>query len=436
MIKRINIQIIRALAVIFVVLFHLEIAGIKSGFLGVDVFFVVSGFLMALLYKKGEAKNFFERRAKRLLPAYFATVILTLFASLFLIFPSELGQVNTQAIYSLFFSSNIGFWMQSSYFNKADFNPLLHLWSLGVEIQFYLIVPLLVWFFRKSKFFLFLALLGSFATCVFIVGISPKTSFFMMPLRMWEFLLGFVVAYYLTINGVIKYKNFSWLGCIGLLVLCVIPFVNIDGEALNRLQAHPSFYALLVCISTCLVLAFGLPKILENNAISEVFVKIGDYSYSIYLVHFPIIVLYLYTPFSGTKLYPESAIDKAILLILIIIFSFLMYNLVEKRKFGNIGKVYLTSLVSLLLLTGANRIVPEMYNQQDQNIFNSLNDRSTYRCGKIVRITDPNAISCKINTEYFAQSILLVGNSHADAIKTTLSSVAMQHKYNTYFFSQ
>lgn len=128
-----DIQILRGLAVSFVVLFHLEIAGLSSGFLGVDVFFVVSGFLMAILYKTGETKKFFERRAKRLIPAYFATVIFTLLASLFIVLPSELGQVVTQSIYSLFFANNIGFWMQNSYFSKSDFNPLLHLWSLGVE---------------------------------------------------------------------------------------------------------------------------------------------------------------------------------------------------------------------------------------------------------------------------------------------------------------
>lgn len=93
--KRVDIQLLRAIAVIYVVLFHLEIAGIESGFLGVDVFFVVSGFLMAILYKEGDAKKFYERRAKRLIPAYFATVILTLLASIFIVLPSELGQVVT-----------------------------------------------------------------------------------------------------------------------------------------------------------------------------------------------------------------------------------------------------------------------------------------------------------------------------------------------------
>ena len=431
---RLDIQLLRAIAVIFVVLFHLEIAGIESGFLGVDVFFVVSGFLMAILYKKGEAKNFLQRRARRLIPAYFATVLLTLVASLFIVLPSELGQVSTQALFSLFFANNIGFWMQNSYFSKADFNPLLHLWSLGVEIQFYLFVPLLAWFFRKSKIFLFLAILGSFAACVFIVGISTKTSFFMMPLRMWEFLIGFVVAIYLTNNGSVKFNNFRWLGLIGLIILCAIPFIHVDGQTLNRLQGHPSFYALFVCIATSLVLGFGLPKSLENNAISNIFAKIGDYSYSIYLVHFPIIVLYLYEPFSGTKLYPDSYIDKGILLFLIIISSILMHKLVETRRFNNIAVAYLFSLVSIFVLTGATKVVPKvMYDEREKNIFNGLEDRAPYRCGKLVRIIDPKAISCKINAENFDQSVLLVGNSHADSIKMAFSEVASKHKLNTYF---
>ncbi|MGB9040775.1 MAG: acyltransferase family protein [Acinetobacter calcoaceticus] len=432
--KRVDIQLLRAIAVIYVVLFHLEIAGIESGFLGVDVFFVVSGFLMAILYKTGETKKFFERRAKRLIPAYFATVLLTLFASIFIVLPSELGQVVTQSIYSLLFANNIGFWMQNSYFSKSDFNPLLHLWSLGVEIQFYLIVPLLVWFFRKSRAFLFLALLGSFAACIFIVGISTKTSFFMMPLRMWEFLIGFIVAYYLTNNGNIKFDSYRWAGLLGLVALCAIPFIHVDGQTLSRAQGHPSFIALFVCIATGLVLGFGIPKVFEDNPISKFLAKIGDYSYSIYLVYFPIIVLYLYEPFSGTILYPKVYSDKAILLVLIIIASILMHKFVETRRVTKVTKVYWFSLVSLVLLTGAAKVAPTtMYDQKEQNIFKGLEDRATYRCGKLSRILDPDAISCKINKEDFKKSVLLVGNSHADSIKTAFANVAGSHKFNTYF---
>lgn len=433
---RSDIQILRGLAVAFVVLFHLETAGLSSGFLGVDVFFVVSGFLMAILYKAGQAKIFFERRAKRLIPAYFATVIFTVLASLFIVLPSELGQVINQSLYSIFFANNFGFWMQNSYFSKSDFNPLLHLWSLGVEIQFYLIVPLLAWFFKRSKIFLPLAILGSFAACIFIVGISPKTSFFMMPLRVWEFLIGFATAYYFTINGSVKYKNLNIIGLVGLVILIAIPFMNVNGQSLDRMLGHPSLYALGVCMATAAIIAFGLPEVITKSFVGKALARVGDYSYSIYLVHFPIIVLYLYQPFSGTRLYPEYYSDKALLLILITLAAFMMHKFIETRRINNILKVYGISLISLLILTGAAKVTPGiMYSEREQNIFNGLKDRAPYRCGKLARITHPSDISCKLNNENFDKSILLVGNSHADSIKESFKKVATEHGFNTYFLA-
>lgn len=432
--KRNDIQILRAIAVIFVVLFHLEITGVQSGFLGVDVFFVVSGFLMAILYKPGETKKFFERRAKRLLPAYFATVIFTLIAAIFFVLPSEQEAVITQSIYSVFFANNFGFWLQNSYFSKSDFKPLLHLWSLGVEIQFYLIVPLLVYFFRKSKFFLPIALVGSLLSCIFILGLAPQTSFFMMPLRVWEFLIGFVVAYYLTNNGNIKFSNHSYLGLLGVLIICAIPFLNIDTNSVNRLNAHPGIHALIACIATALVLCFGLPKILNESKIGVFLSKIGDYSYSIYLVHFPIIVLYLYKPFTGTNLHPEGIIDKIILFTLIVVASVLMHKLIETRNFKNIKLVYVASAVSIVALIGITKVAQDhLYNQQEKNIFAGLKDRAAYRCGKLKRIVDPKAVTCKINKEDFDKSILLVGNSHSDSIKIAFADTAEKYKFNTYF---
>src|SRR5690606_32979705 len=175
---------------------------------------------------------------------------------------------------------------------------------------------------------------------------------------------------YLTNKGNIKTTKYQWLGLIGLIILCAIPFINVDGQTLNRLEAHPSFYALLVCFATSLVLGCGLPKILQESYLGRFLAKIGDYSYSIYLVHFPIIVLYLYEPFSGTILYPENSIDKAILLGLIIFASILMHRYVETRRINGVGKVYATSLVSIFVLFGTTKLSPGIiYNQNDQNIF-------------------------------------------------------------------
>lgn len=111
-----------------------------------------------------------------------------------------------------------------------------------------------------------------------------------------------------------------------------------------------------------------------------------------------------------------------------------MHKLVETRRIDKMVKVYWFSLFSLVLLTGAAKVAPSaLYSQKEQNIFNGLEDRATYRCGKLSRILDPKAISCKINKEDFRNSVLLVGNSHADSIKMTFANVAGSHKFNTYF---
>src|SRR5262249_10197920 len=153
------------IAVLLVVCFHLEVAGFQSGFLGVDVFFVISGYLMAEMYEPDRKMEFFLKRAKRLLPAYFAAVIVTLLVTMVLTTPNDYGQVTRQAEFATIFLPNIGYWLQNSYFSKEAFTPLLHLWSLGVEIQFYLLLPVLWWAFARWKSAYVVTLVGSLLLC-------------------------------------------------------------------------------------------------------------------------------------------------------------------------------------------------------------------------------------------------------------------------------
>ena len=122
-----DIQILRGIAVLLVVFFHLEVTGFYSGFLGVDVFFVISGYLMAVMYNPLNKSEFFVKRAKRLLPAYFAVVVATLLIAIAITKPVDYIQVSNEAMFAAFFASNIGFWLENSYFDKAAFKPLLHL---------------------------------------------------------------------------------------------------------------------------------------------------------------------------------------------------------------------------------------------------------------------------------------------------------------------
>ncbi len=436
-----DIQILRGIAVLLVVLFHLQVSFVKSGFLGVDIFFVISGFLMAILYDPTKKSDFFLRRSKRLLPTYFAVILLTLAISIFITIPNEYYQVVKQSVYATFFSSNIGFWMQNSYFSKSDFNPLLHLWSLGVEMQFYLIVPLLYWIFHKAKIFLPLILLLSLLACFFIVGISPKTSFFMIPLRLWEFLIGYGIAAHFTNNGNIRYSSFGWIGVIAILFLIAIPTFNLDGESLGFISGHPGLYAFLVSLATGAILAVGIPKYIEQSKIGSSLAMLGKYSYSIYLVHFSVIVLFLYEPFSGTILKTNGIGQTMIILSVIIVLSMMMYYLIEnpaRHTKKIIRYVLIAPLLILIFIFAGYSFQQSKYSKQELLIFNASKDRAPYRCGKMVRIFDPTAISCRITDKLQepVQKILLVGNSHADSIKATFASAANELNVDVYFIVQ
>lgn len=418
-----------------VVLFHFGLTAFQSGFLGVDVFFVISGYLMAKLYKKGESKQFFVRRAKRLLPVYYAAVILTLSAAAVLTVPSDFNQVRDQGIFALFFSSNIGFWLQNSYFSKAEFNPLLHLWSLGVEIQFYIFVPLIALIFRKSKILFSLCLLGSMVLCLATLTISPKTSFFMMPLRVWEFLFGFWVA---NISFPFLREQFRQkLGWLFFFTLFAIPLIPVDGQALSILMGHPGLFAFGIVLVTALALNIGLPEKLIASSLGKSLEKLGTYSYSIYLVHFPVIILGNYQPFGGSILETGSWSKSAILFALVAGLSYLSYQFIEQKKGLKPGVLLIGGTAAIIVTIFASGLIQNSrFTTEQQKIFFSWEDRAQYRCGKIFRILHPTEQVCSlVETDDALKPILLVGNSHADSLKTAFSEVAKENGYQTYFYA-
>lgn len=436
MIYRRDIQILRGAAVFLVVLFHLDIQYFSYGFLGVDTFFVISGFLMAILYKSGQVRDFYRRRASRLLPAYFATVVVTVTASAFMTLPSEHVQVVEQSIFASIFASNIGFWLQNSYFSKAEFSPLLHLWSLGVEIQFYLIVPALFWLHSRSRILLIMLALGSVCAAFLLVYVSPKTAFFMMPFRIWQFLAGAGVALYLTRSGAALFPK-PWLGLTALLLLLgIATLYPVDGQSIGAVFGHPGLAAFLVTLGTAAVLAFGLPEMFERSTLGIVLSKFGDWSYSIYLAHFPVIVLTLYVPFSGTILTPAGLEQTLMLVASISVFSALLYLAFDKPRiwsdnFKVSGALMCCAAVLALVSVPFSRIG---YDIKQLNILAAFGDRASYRCGKLIRIVKPNAQLCELTgLPDTAPALVFVGNSHADSIKTSFAQIAQERGYRLFF---
>lgn len=290
---------LRAIAVISVLFFHLGIHGFAGGFTGVDVFFVISGFLITrniyIDFANGRwsAKRFYMRRARRLLPALIFTLALTTIFSLIVLWPPHLVKYAESVIYSAFAASNFLFMNESGYFDLANrYKPLLHTWSLGVEEQYYLIWPLalvtMLAFSRKLGLTLLVAVnVIALLFCEELVRSHKEVAFYMMPFRVPEFSLG-IAAFFVSNWQLTSRWVRDAIMAIGM--LCIAYAVTRYSE--NML--FPGITALLPCFGAALVILTAKGSRLGYLLRNSVAVRVGLLSYSLYLVHWPIIVLYSY----------------------------------------------------------------------------------------------------------------------------------------------
>jgi peptidoglycan/LPS O-acetylase OafA/YrhL len=419
-----NIQQLRGIAVISVVLFHLNFVFAKTGYLGVDTFFVISGFLMAMLYGNSiDLKNtrvFFYKRAVRLLPAYWFTIIAATTLTLLLCLPHEVITQYKHSFWSYFLIPNIGFWNDAEYWGGSQFRPLLHLWSLGVEFQFYLIYPLICKFFN-TQFKRFILMSTSLLAYIFVNEISAKTAFYMMPTRLWQFILG-IIAFEFSrkINAKQTSRVFQILIFL-LFVLLILP-VNITPQSVILITIPTTFIA-----AGAALVSNDLNAKLKNSFIERFLVWIGKYSFSIYLVHFPIIVFLQYEPFGGTITGLNSLFDFILFLAVLVITSKITYLLFEKHARFNlsISRLILWSVLVLLLLTSFSAINPKLlenkFNATESQISYAWLDQSEDRCGKTYKLFHPKEAFCPIGDNSYANKYLLVGNSHTNSIKNTFA---------------
>jgi peptidoglycan/LPS O-acetylase OafA/YrhL len=285
---------LRAIAVIPVVLFHAGFKTFSGGFIGVDVFFVVSGYLITSLIVKDiengtfTFSGFYERRARRILPALFAMMLCCIpFAWLWMT-PFELRAFSTSVISVVVFASNILFWRQSGYFDTtAELEPLLHTWSLAVEEQFYVISPialLLLWRFGKRTIIIAIALsaIGSFILCEYASRTHPSFNFYWAITRAWELAVGSLSSFVFVRRDALRDNALSAVGLAGIIASVFW---------LDDATRFPSAYALLPVIGTALVLLFGASPTLAARLLSlRPLVGVGLISYSVYLWHQPLLV--------------------------------------------------------------------------------------------------------------------------------------------------
>jgi len=432
-----DIQVLRAVAVILVVIYHVFPDKLPSGYFGVDIFFVISGFLMAAIYQdngdKSYYKTFYKKRFLRIVPAYFVVILFSTVIGAFIVLPHEHNLLFSQSLSSILFIPNIYFfWSGETYFDNVAFRPLLHLWSLGVELQFYLLVPVCMWIYRKNRAFFYSMALVSIITCLVMVEISSKTAFYLLPFRMWEFFFGFVIALNIRSNVASQGSAKALYSFLALLFIVGIAFYNSD------LANHPQTLAVLVCFATSVILKFSVPNKYLDNFLMNFLEKVGKYSYSLYLVHYPLIYFTYYRPFQGSKKVVEFDSTLLLLFVSMVLATVLTHLYVEtnsnfKRRANVAGLI----LILCLTMFGGKYINNSMFGTDVRNISLSVEDRSFWRCGKIQKllsvISEDYSI-CMLNKDkQFEESALLIGDSTADAIKLSLSNVLTQNETNLYF---
>lgn len=289
-----DIDGLRALAVLPIVLFHAGIPGFSGGFVGVDIFFVISGFLVTSIIARDISAQsfsfakFYERRIRRIFPALAGMLLCSLVAAYFIVLPSEMADFARSVIGTILFASNIVFYSQTGYFDDASEEKLLlHTWSLGVEEQFYIAFPIFLFLviryypgFRLQILALCAAL--SLALCIYFTRVDPSAAFYLIPFRAWELLAGSLVALGAA-PQVSAGRLRDLLSALGFALIVMAVWMLDSGNA------FPGKAALLPVTGSALIVAYGEKTIMGRLLSIRPLVGIGLISYSLYLWHWPLV---------------------------------------------------------------------------------------------------------------------------------------------------
>ncbi len=293
-----DIDGLRTIAVLPVVFGHAGIPGFSGGYIGVDVFFVISGFLItSILMRELEAQkfsivHFYEKRARRILPALFAVIIFCLIAGWFILLPSSYMDMSKSILAAILFVSNIWLWKSTGdYFAVgADLEPMLHTWSLAVEEQFYIVFPILLWMLAsRSKKTTILVItfisLISFVLSIWATSAYPSANFYLTPTRVWELGMGALLAYgaFPKIENKLMIEVIAAAG-LSMIIFCILFYTS------NT--PFPGLTALLPCIGTTAIIWAGSQhqSVVGRLLSLKPMVWVGLISYSLYLWHWPFLV--------------------------------------------------------------------------------------------------------------------------------------------------
>lgn len=445
MMYRPEIDGLRAVAVLPVILFHAGIGLFEGGYVGVDVFFVISGYLITSILIEDIVRGrfsllrFYERRARRILPALFFVVACTVPFAILWMLPAQLRDYSQSLVAVSLFSSNFLFWMESGYFEAgADLKPLLHTWSLAIEEQFYVIFPVLLfalWKLGRSAMIWILALIA-----VISLGLAewgwrdhPAANFFLAPGRVWELLAGSFCAFALHRRAL---PGNDAAAALGLLAITVSVFLFDDTTP------FPSLYTLLPVVGVLLIILFGQQGTRVAALLSmKPIVGIGLISYSAYLWHQPLFA------FARIRSLTEPSLALMLgLAVVSLILAALSWRYVEQpfragpnTRLTTQSGVFATSIAGLVLIAGigawghVNKGLPDRFSDHARAVLAMNTDQIDRTCHFDERKTwIVPKLACFHTVPNATGSVLVLGDSHVAAISQPVVAALNASGRNVY----
>jgi len=419
---------LRALAVVPVILFHAGFETFSGGFVGVDVFFVISGYLITTILiedienDRFSLLNFYERRARRILPALFFVMFVCIPFAWMWMLPSQMKGFSQSLVAVSLFASNVLFWKESGYFDAAaEEKPLLHTWSLAVEEQFYVLFPIflfLAWRYGKNRVFWMIVAMASVSLLLSEWGWRNKASanFYLAPTRAWELFSGSIAAFVVQKRG-IQRNNF--LALLGLTAIVFSIFFY------DESTPFPSVYALVPVLGVVLLIFYADRDTLAAKLLStKAFVRIGLISYSAYLWHQPLFAFVQIRFLNQT-----SDTLMLILSVISVLLAYVTWKFIEapfrNRQLFKPGAVYNFSLVGLSVFMCIGLLghmgIFTVQNHSITQLTQTSESIPIYesQCG--LQNLSLNTFCRKIGDVTTSPSILILGDSHAAA---SLASIA------------
>ncbi|SDP61477.1 Peptidoglycan/LPS O-acetylase OafA/YrhL, contains acyltransferase and SGNH-hydrolase domains [Sulfitobacter litoralis] len=439
---RAEIDGLRALAVVPVIFFHAGFDLFSGGFVGVDVFFVISGYLITTILiediegNRFSIVNFYERRARRILPALFLVLFVTSATSYFTLFPADFKEYSKSLLSVVFFVSNVFFWRESDYFaTEAELTPLLHTWSLAVEEQYYVLFPIFLifaWRFGKSRVFWMIV---AMATVSFLISewgwrYAATANFYLAPTRAWELFAGSISAFIVQEQGVKKNNIFSLLG-LGAIIFSIFAY--------DESTPFPSVYALVPVLGVVLLILYADKETLAARVLStQGFVGIGLISYSAYLWHQPLLALYRHK--FGIEL---EVIPSLFLVIVVLILSAFTWKFVENpfRSSSSLDRraIFVSSIFFITILCGLGIAIlttdGASYRYELPPKPSPWADIKCHGAKRVAQYKNPIEYCLGSSTSSSSGDIYLVGDSHAAQITFALKKVAAERSVSFNFIN-